>query len=73
MYTLTVKAHIDIEKSWSYIDLQYACDMFTVATKCVDCAYATIIDAMTGEIIKEWHYMNGLTIYTDMGEIHIDM
>lgn len=62
MYTLTVKAHINIMKTWNFIDEKYANDMFDVAIKCVDCEYAEIIDAMTGEILKSWHYINGLMI-----------
>jgi hypothetical protein len=49
-------------KTWNFIDEKYANDMFDVAIKCVDCEYAEIIDAMTGEVLKSWHYINGLMI-----------
>lgn len=71
MYTLTVTTHTEIKKSWNFIELAYACDMFSFAITCEDCANAVIIDGMTGELVKEWDYKDGLTIFTDHGEIHL--
>lgn len=73
MYTLTVTTHTEIKKSWNFIELAYACDMFSFAITCEDCANAVIINGMTGELIKEWDYIDGLTIFTDHGEIHINI
>jgi hypothetical protein len=63
MYTLTVRTHNGIEKSWNFIDLSYACEMMNVAKTCEDCAWAIITDAMTGELHKEYDYVEGITIY----------
>lgn len=73
MYTLTVTTHTEIKKSWNFIDLSYTCDMFSFAITCEDCANAVIIDGTTGELIKEWDYKDGLTIFTDYGEVHINI
>ena len=46
-----------------YLEHSYAVQMFNTATKCVDCASVALISATTGEIIAEWDYKNGLTIW----------
>ena len=60
MFTLTVHTHFDDVKSWGFIEEAYAVTMFEVAIKCVDCEYAELTDAMTGEIVKAWHYTAGI-------------
>lgn len=71
MYTLTVTTHTKTEKSWNFIEMSYACEMLSFAITCEDCANAIIVNGMTGELIKEWDYIDGLTIFTNNGEIHL--
>lgn len=73
MYTITVTTHMGNKKSWNFVELTFACDTLSFAMTCEDCANAVVIDGLTGELIKEWDYINGLTIFTDNGEIHINI
>ncbi len=46
-----------------YLDDGLAVNTFITATKCVDCSYAYIIEATTGEIIADYDYKNGEIVW----------
>lgn len=56
MFTVFAFNHantVDFEKS--YLEWDYALQIFNTATKCEDCRSAFIIDATTGELIMDWN------------------
>lgn len=60
MYTINAINHIgNTRYEISVLEYDYAITLFNTAIKCADCAYAFIIDAATGEIVREWESKTG--------------
>lgn len=55
MYTVIAENHVQTVKfEENYLEKSYAVQMFNVACKCVDCAYAMLLDACTGEVLADY-------------------
>lgn len=63
MFTLTIKNHFGKEKTWNFVEYLFAEQMFEIAKTCIDCSWAILTDAMSGEVIVEWSYNKGETHY----------
>ena len=62
MFTVTAHNHFrTVEFEQNYLDFDLALLAFNTATKCEDCAGAMLLDALTGEIVMAWNYVDGLT------------
>ncbi len=59
MYELNARNHVDtVNFEEYYLESDYSLQMFKVACKCVDCKYAVLLNACTGEILLDY---NGVT------------
>lgn len=57
MYTVIAENHVETVKfEENFLELAYAELAFNTAKKCVDCKWAILIDALTGEVLKDWDY-----------------
>lgn len=64
MYTVYANNHFnDVNFEQSFLELKLAQDVFNVATKCVDCTKATLINALTGEVLMDFNYISGIKKY----------
>ena len=63
MYTVTVRNHMGKEKEWNFVEYLFAEQVYETAKKCLDCAYALITDAISGEVIADWGYLTGESNY----------
>lgn len=55
MYTVYAYNYLKtIEFERSFLNEELAIMIFETAIKCVDCANACIIDATTGEVLRDW-------------------
>lgn len=60
MYTVYAKNHaLTINFEETYLDLDLALFTYDTAKKCEDCASVDLMDALTGEILKNWDYRKG--------------
>lgn len=54
MYEVSVNNYADtIDKTWKFLEWEYAWQVFLTASNCVDCETATLHDAVTGEIYAQ--------------------
>lgn len=64
MFEITARNHVNtVDFDEYYLDRELAITTFNTATKCVDCACAMLINALTGEVMREYDYYKGITIY----------
>ena len=60
MYTVYAKnfAHT-VEFEETYLELEYALQIYKTAKSAVDCESVGLLDATTGEILKDWNHREG--------------
>lgn len=64
MYTVFAKNHVGtVDNEWNFLEYSLALQMFMVATDCIDCARAELMNAMTGELIMEFDFIDGIHTY----------
>ena len=57
IYTVTACNHFgDITAEWNFLEKKLAVDTFNAAVKCEDCASASIMSALTGELFMTYDY-----------------
>lgn len=57
MYTVFATNHFGtVHFEQTYLEKKLAYDTFKIAIKCEDCKSATVMDALTGEILEEFYY-----------------
>jgi hypothetical protein len=55
MFEVIARNHFHtVEFDEFYLEKEYAVQSFETARKCVDCEYAMLLDALTGEIIRDY-------------------
>ena len=60
MYLVCAKNHahtVNFEET--YLSLDYALSTYNTAKSAVDCESVDLLDALTGEILKNWDYYKG--------------
>lgn len=64
MFEVTATNHVrTVEFDEYYLENDMAILAFNTAMKCVDCSHALLMNALTGEIMREYDYYKGTTIY----------
>ena len=60
MYTVYAKNYthtVDFEET--YLEFEFALQVYYTSRKAVDCESVGLMNALTGEILKDWHYREG--------------
>lgn len=64
MYTVFANNHFhNVNFEQSFLEYKLAEMVFKTACKCEDCETAMIMNALTGELVAEYDYVNGITTY----------
>lgn len=57
MYTVYAENHFEnVRFEENFLELAYAELAFNIAKRCLDCKWAVLTDALTGEVLKDWDF-----------------